>query len=267
MPAEKPSIRQGMRLPLPDKSNFFRLSYWRRVVLAVNAFLNFQAKPGSQFDFQISDHNAVLTIPNTGESSTTTSSGTWTITEPSPGTADWLNIQVAPGYVTLTPLPGWPNAKQGSAAIGPDQVTNFSADIACPSGESSVIVYLDLHTTPGSGILKAEATDDGSWFLFGVTDPEHFVIGIVDTTNTTDQVITIRQLINCNTLIATDRATNAFNAIIPTIELFDPFNSLDYSTDQSLVRGTVANGFPSNGLYLFVGAGAGVGPDSAWFKA
>lgn len=261
----KPGVWQGMRLALFGKAkgmaNFFSISQHNLSRKACNAFLNMRVVAGNRLDFKVSDQNAVLTIPTTVSSTPPSdTSHPFKMTQTLPGDAGgWLNIQVSPGYFQVQPLPARAGSLQFVQTYGPGNIPNFDTDISLPSGQAFIAIILDASDPDNPFIGYSTSTV--------VNSPSSLIIGYANTTDTANFIVTFKQYVTSGVILVCDKNLDAANPLIPTIEPYDLENPLAYSVGQSIVQGITATGFPSNGLYLFVGAGVGVGPNSAWFKA
>lgn len=259
---EDKSIRQGMRLTLfglgKGLANLFSLSAHNRIVTAINAFLNLRVVPGSRLDFKVSDGNAVITVPGVNAAGAATAAHPFQITQTTPGDPDnWLNVQVAQGIVTYRQLTNTLGNFGGLPAV-----TNFATNIAAVENANNV-VYLDLF----AGLIVVTDADDGLWADgWGNSDNARYVIGFADTTDTTGRIITITQRITASADYFCDSIPSLYTTAIPTISIYSPAPGWTFEINKTIVIGKTVLGFPSDGLYLYIGSG-GVGPGSAWFKA
>lgn len=249
----------GLRLDLPSKRNFFSLKYWRRVVTVVNAILNSKVVLGPAGQFNISDNNAIFTIPDQSASVAASTDHPFKITQTAPGDPDaWLNIQVQPGTILYRQL------TNTLAQIGYVAATNYDTDIACVE-DSNNIVYLDID----SHLIVVTDTDDGFWPAgFGISCSNRFVIGNVDTTDTTGKILGITQYVTASQSYFIDSLADVTSstANVPTITFYNSIGNFTWEPWKTLVWGLAGVGFPSTGLYIYIGDGTGVGPGGNYLK-
>lgn len=259
-------IRKGTKIPWDiDPGEKLRVPSHRQLELIVktcNALLNAKVVKSGQSGLEISDQNMVISLEDQLGGA---SSGyePFEIIEPYSGTYDFRKIQVNAGNYYQYGLTETMTRAFNGAYIS-SAVTNFNADITLPAS-AAVYVYLG-YSGGGYGIFATD-TDDGSWVKFGNTDNDHIVIGFIDAlTNAASKTLLVAQYLLGHQYAAVDGYHSG--TILPRAVVFDGYynNAKTYFANQSTVLGVVADGFPADGTYIYIGGGGGVGPGNNWLR-
>lgn len=228
------------------------------VIKAVNALLRMEIKKGGTApQVLLSDDKLTLVLPDAGADPSTSGSELvpFRINTPNQGTANFKDITVNSGYLSFTHttparIPAVPFA--GPWINGSNAPTSITVDAAA-------IVYVYLYYNGGTWIITSASTDDATWVRFGYNDNDHIIIGFIDaTTNAGDQELIVTQIYEGNLYWPTSGTVNMINT--GSVLVLDTTGSGNEIPNHSMVRGLVIDGFPADGLYLYHGAGGGVGP-------
>lgn len=228
-----------------------------------NAILQGKIVRSSKDGFHISDENAVFELKDGELDGNIDGNDPFEILQPNTGTASFRDIQVNSGKLWAYPSPE-ALAASGFAGFAVDtDVGNFNTTITLPAS-AAVYVYIGWTLADGWNVYATD-TDDGSWIDFGLTDNKHFIIGLVDAlTNAGSQELIVSQFVNAH--VTWPISGTFMNTLYDGVLTFSGFynGSRTYIVYSSVVRGLVADGFPADGTYVYIGGG-GVGPSSAWF--
>lgn len=260
-------IRKGTKIPWTiDPGEKLRVPSYKQLDLIVktcNALLNAKVVKSGQAGLEISDHNMIISLEDIIGAG---SNGyePFEIIQPYSGKTDFRKIQVNAGNYYLYGLTETMTRDFSGSHITAG-VTNFNTNITCPA---SAAVYVYLGYSGGGWGIFATATDDGSWVEYGRTDNDHIVIGFIDAlTQAGSKKLLVSQYLLGHQYAAIDGyMTNG--SIFPRAVVFDGYyNSAKlYFKNQSTVLGVVADGFPADGTYIYVGIGSGIGPNNGWLR-
>lgn len=183
------------------------------------------------------------------------------ILQPNAGTANFRTIQVNAGNLWAYPSPEVVGQDFGGSQVSAD-VDNFNTNLTVPS---STAVYVYIGYTPAGGwAVKADSTDDGSWIEFGSPDNDHFLIGFIDAvTNAGSQQLIVSQYVNEDVTWPVGGSFQNTLYLGPLVYHGNYNGAATYVYFSSVVHGTVPDGFPAAGKYIYI-SGGGVGPGSAW---
>lgn len=250
-------IAAGEALQVPSRRQLSML------LTLANAILQGKVVRSSKDGFHISDENALFELKD--DSSSSAGAGfPFQILQPHSGTANFRDIQVNAGNLWAYPSPE-------AIALGfvgqhvSSDVDNFNTTITLPAS-AAIYVFIGW-TLAGGWAVYATDTDDGSWQgAFGATDNKHFVIGFIDAlTNAGSQTLIVSQYVSADvTWPISGEFTNTLFRTVLTYTPFGYVGGVNYIPHSSVVKGTVGDGFPANGTYLYTNTGTDVGPGNDW---
>lgn len=227
------------------------------LITLANAILQGKIVRTTKDGIHIADENVIFELSGDGSSSGT-DNFPFEILQPNTGTADFRNIQVNAGNLWAYPSPEAMAASGFAGSHVSEAVANFNTTLTLPA---SANIYVYIGNSGGGWSVVATDTDDTTWLDFGSTDNKHFVIAVIDAlTNAASQELIVNQYVNED---ATWPIGGLFQNTLYDVPLTYAFNyngARTYVAYSSVVKGTVAQGFPVDGTYLYTGTTADIGP-------
>lgn len=244
---------ENRHLLVPEEANL--------IVNGLNRIHSMEVVRGNADQVLISDQKITIQLKATeAEAATSETNFPFEILQPNAGTANFKDIQINAGNLWAYPSPEDMAAALFTGSHISAAIFNFNTTITLPA---SAAIYVFIQYSGGGWSVAATDTDDGSWLEFGSTDNKHFVIGFIDAvTNAGSQQLIVSQYVRSDVTwpIGGKFADTLYDA--PLMYAASYNGSRTYVKHSSVVKGTIAQGFPADGTYLFTGTGTDIGPGS-----
>lgn len=248
-------MRSGQRIPMEiEPGEPLQVPSQRQLSMLLtlaNALLQGKILRSTRDGFHIADENAVFELKD-DFSAANAELVPFRINLPNQGTASFRDITVNNGYLAFQGTTHGNRIPSGPLMNGTNDPVSLTVDAAA-------LVYVYLFYNGSNWEITSDSTDDATWVTFGINDNKHIIIGTIDaTTNAGDNELILIQTYEGNLYMPLNGTVNGID--YRKVLVLGTAGGGDEIPFYTMVRGLAINGFPADGLFLYIGNGTGVGP-------